>query len=140
MQRSEIQGSETSKKAPRAYFRQLKEESHYRLLKLIEENPEITQREMAREIGVSLGKANYCLKALLEKGWIKASNFRNSRRKWAYIYLLTPSGLEQKFRLTGSFLKCKLEDHENLRQEITRLQAELAGSQSQSNEPGINKE
>lgn len=118
----------------------MKEESHYRLLTLIEENPEITQREMAREMGVSLGKANYCLKALLEKGWIKANNFRNSQRKWAYVYLLTPSGLDHKFRLTGAFLKRKLEEHEALKQEIARLQAELTASRSEPPQPQANEE
>jgi EPS-associated MarR family transcriptional regulator len=118
----------------------LKEETHYQLLKLIEENPEITQREMAREMGVSLGKANYCLKALLEQGWIKANNFRNSHRKWAYVYLLTPSGLEQKFRLTGAFLKRKLDEHETLKLEIARLQADLAAARNETAKPQVNEE
>jgi len=137
MQRSEIQ--DLKKSAPHAPPR-LKEETHYRLLKLLEKNPEISQREMAREMGVSLGKANYCLKALLEKGWIKANNFRNSQRKWAYVYLLTPSGLEQKLRLTGAFLKRKLDEHETLSHEIARLQAELTAARNDSAEPHVNEE
>jgi len=135
MQRSEIREKNNAPRAP-----SLKEESHYRLLKLIEENPEITQREMAHEMGVSLGKANYCLKALLEKGWIKANNFRNSQRKWAYVYLLTPMGLEQKLRLTGAFLKRKLDEHEALKQEIAQLQAELAINRIEPPKPQVNEE
>lgn len=97
---------------------------HYKLLKLIEANPAIQQREMAKAMGVSLGKANYCLKALIEKGLVKMDNFRRSDNKLAYSYLLTPSGLEEKARLTVSFLKRKLDEYEAIRNEIEELRRE----------------
>ena len=78
---------------------------HYKLLKLIEANPVIQQREMAKVMGISLGKANYCLKALVQKGLVKMDNFRRADNKLAYSYLLTPSGIEAKARITVSFLK-----------------------------------
>ena len=102
-------------------------ETRYRLLKLLHEQPEITQRELAGEMGVSLGKANYCLRALLDKGYIKARNFRNSRNRSAYAYILTPSGLTEKTRVTCRFLKQKMREYEELKAEIERLKLE-AGS------------
>ena len=77
------------------------QEIQLKVLRSLEENPEITQRELAAELGVSLGKTNYCLKALIEKGWVKANNFKNSNNKAAYAYLLTPRGLEEKARIKG---------------------------------------
>lgn len=102
------------------------EETHYHVLKLIEANPSITQRELANELGVSVGKANYCLKALIDKGWVKANNFKNSNNKLAYIYKLTPSGIEQKARITVNFLKRKMSDYEALKQEIEMLKNEIS--------------
>ena len=81
------------------------EESHYRLLRLLDSSPNLSQRELARELGVSLGKVNYCVNALIEKGWVKARNFRNSNNKLAYAYLLTPRGIEQKAAITVYFLR-----------------------------------
>ena len=101
------------------------EEIHYHVLKLIEKNPSITQRELASELGVSVGKANYCMKALIDKGWVKASNFKNSNKKLAYFYILTPSGIEQKAKITVNFLKRKMNDYEELKQEIEMLQNEV---------------
>ncbi len=101
------------------------EEIHYRLLKLLEERPELTQRELAGELGVSLGKANYCLRSLIEKGWVKAENFRNSHNKLAYAYILTPSGIARKIDVTRRFLKRKQEEYERLRREIAALEAEV---------------
>ena len=75
------------------------QEIHLKVLREIEGNPEITQRELAQNLGVSLGKANYCLKALIDRGWVKAKNFTNSHNKTAYAYLLTPSGIEEKARM-----------------------------------------
>ena len=100
-------------------------ETHYKVLRQIEENPEITQRELARELGVSLGKANYCLKALIQKGWIKANNFKNNKNKAAYAYLLTPKGIEKKAQITVAYLKNKMKEYESLREEITQLKSEL---------------
>jgi len=94
---------------------------HFKLLKLIEANPAIQQREMAKEMGVSLGKANYCLQALVQKGLVKMDNFRRNDNKLAYIYLLTPIGIEEKARLTVSFLKYKVAEYEAIRNEIEEL-------------------
>jgi len=79
----------------------LSEEVRYKLLKLLGPNPHLSQREVAKELGVSVGKVNYCLKALIDKGWIKAANFKNSRSKSAYMYLLTPRGFEEKADLVA---------------------------------------
>ena len=97
---------------------------HYKLLKLIEANPAIQQREMAKAMGVSLGKANYCLQALVQKGLVKMDNFRRSDNKLAYSYLLTPTGIEEKARLTVSFLKNKVAEYEAIRDEIEELRRE----------------
>ena len=94
---------------------------HLELLRKLEVNPEYTQRELSQEMGVSLGKINYCMKKLIEKGWIKLSNFSHNPNKVGYIYLLTPKGIEQKSRLTTSFLKTKLEEFEVLKDEISKL-------------------
>ncbi|MDP2240489.1 MAG: MarR family EPS-associated transcriptional regulator [Burkholderiales bacterium] len=103
------------------------DESHYRLLKLLEVQPNLSQRELARELGVSLGKINYCLAALIEKGWIKARNFRNNRDKLSYAYLLTPSGIEQKATLTVNFLRRKMAEYDALKHEIEELKREVEG-------------
>ena len=94
---------------------------HYKLLRLIEANPAIQQREMAKVMGVSLGKANYCLRALVQKGLVKMDNFRRNDNKLAYIYLLTPGGIEARAHLTVSFLKHKLAEYEAIRKEIEEL-------------------
>jgi len=101
------------------------DEVHYRLLKALEEQPDATQRELAGKLGVSLGKTNYCIRALLEKGWIKAKNFKNSKNKLAYSYLLTPSGIEARARITARFLKRKIGEYEALKAEIEQLTAEV---------------
>ena len=102
----------------------LDETTHYSLLKTLEENPGLSQRDLAKKLGVSLGKVNYCLNALVEKGSLKMNNFRNSENKLAYAYLLTPSGVEQKARMTVQFLKYKVQEYERLRAEIEELQRE----------------
>ena len=94
---------------------------HLDLLRKLEVNPEYTQRELSQEMGVSLGKVNYCIKKLIEKGSIKFSNFSNNPHKVGYAYLLTPKGLEEKARLTVTFLKIKMEEYEVLKQEISIL-------------------
>ena len=101
------------------------EETHYQVLKILEQNPRISQRELAKEMGVSLGKVNYCLKALIDKGMVKAKNFKNSANKRAYYYVLTPRGIEAKARISMSFLQRKMEEYEVLREEIEELKAEL---------------
>ena len=100
-------------------------ETHLTVLRCLEENPEITQRELAQELGVSLGKVNYCLKALIQKGWVKANNFKNSKNKSAYVYLLTPKGIERKAQITVRYLRCKLQEYEMLKKEIDQLKTEV---------------
>ena len=94
---------------------------HLDLLRKLESNPAYTQRELSREMGVSLGKVNYCMKKLIEKGSIKLSNFSHNSNKVGYAYLLTPKGLEEKARLTFAFLKIKMEEYEMLKDEINAL-------------------
>jgi EPS-associated MarR family transcriptional regulator len=94
------------------------------LLRKLELNPNCTQRELSREMGVSLGKVNYCMKKLTEKGLIKLTNFTHNSNKMGYAYLLTPSGIEEKSRLTFSFLKRKIVEYEVLKKEINKLQLE----------------
>lgn len=103
---------------------------HYRLLKLLEAHPDTSQRELSEALGISLGKINYCVRALLDNGWIKAANFKNSKNKLAYTYLLTPSGIDAKTRITARFLSRKMAEYEALKAEITQLKAEVgkAGS------------
>ena len=103
----------------------LSEEIRYRLLKYLDEHPDASQRQLARELGVSLGKANYCLRALMEKGLVKARNFKNNKQKSAYAYVLTPSGIEEKISVTYAFLRRKMLEYDHLQQEIARLTAEL---------------
>ncbi len=100
------------------------EETEYKLLKMLQDTPQSSQRDIARAMGVSLGKTNYCLRALAEKGWIKVRNFYHNPNKRGYVYLLTPNGLERKARVTVSFLRRKQDEYESLKQEIVRLQDE----------------
>jgi len=104
---------------------QLHQEIHLKVLRHLENDPEITQRALARELGISLGKANYCLKSLIDKGLVKAGNFKNSNNKSAYIYLLTPKGIEEKSRITLHFLQRKIDEYEELRREIDELKQEV---------------
>ena len=97
------------------------QEAHFRVLCLLELNPQMNQRELSAAAGVSLGKTNYCVKALLEKGLIKVQNFKNNKRKMAYAYLLTPAGIAEKTLLTHKFLQRKLEEYELLEKEIELL-------------------
>ena len=105
----------------------LTDEYRYRILKILENNPGASQRDIARELGVSLGRVNFCLQALVEKGLVKANNFRNSTTKQTYLYLLTPKGLQEKAKVTVRFLRVKLDEYETLKQEVAQLQRE-AGS------------
>jgi len=98
---------------------------HFRLMRLLEENPQLSQRDAARELGISLGKLNYCLRALVGKGLLKATRFKNSRNKSAYMYLLTPRGIEEKASITVEFLRAKLHEFELLRSEIERLKLDV---------------
>lgn len=102
----------------------LSDEYRYKILKLLETNPEISQRRLAGELGISLGRVNYCIQALVEKGLVKANNFRNSKNKKGYAYLLTPRGVEEKARITVHFLKYKVQEYKRLRAEIEALKQE----------------
>ena len=114
-----------------------REAAHYRVLRLIEDQPEISQRELARALGVSLGKTHYLMKALLEKGLVKASNFRRSDNKLAYAYLLTPQGIAAKVDLTRAFLRLKEAEYQAAREEIVRLRSELGEPQPPVPESGL---
>ena len=116
----------------------LTDEYRYKILKLVENQPEISQRELAKSLNISLGKANFCLKALIEKGFLKASNFRNSQNKLAYMYLLTPSGIEEKSSITVRFLKTKMQEYEALQSEINTLMQEAKADLSSVNTSSIN--
>jgi EPS-associated MarR family transcriptional regulator len=101
------------------------EENHLKVLRLLMENSNMNQRDLADALGVSLGKTNYCIKALVEKGLIKVQNFRNSQNKLAYAYLLTPLGIAEKASLTARFLRRKLAEYESLNREIEVLKQEV---------------
>lgn len=106
----------------------LTDEARYRLLKLLEKNPDLSQRELAEVLGVSLGKTNYCLRALIDRGLVKVVNFRNSTHKSRYLYQLTPTGIREKARATRRFLGRKIEEYERLQSEIEALQREVEDS------------
>jgi len=112
------------------------QETHLRVLQLLDAEPHLTQRQLASRLGISLGKANYCIRALLEKGWIKAGNFANSPHKRSYLYKLTQQGISEKLTATRHFLLRKEAEYEQLAQEIERLHRELATeTPAQPNKP-----
>jgi EPS-associated MarR family transcriptional regulator len=99
-------------------------ESEFQILRALESNPNFSQRELSKKAGISLGKTNYCLNALIEKGLIKASNFKNSKSRTAYLYKLTPKGMEEKARVTVRFLRRKMQEYEAIKAEIEELRTE----------------
>jgi EPS-associated MarR family transcriptional regulator len=99
-------------------------ELQFRVLRLLESNPHLTQRELSKSLGVSLGGVNYCLNALVAKGSVKIQNFKSNRNKRVYAYLLTPQGLAEKTALTGAFLKRKMQEYQQLKEEIKALNQE----------------
>ena len=105
------------------------QELKYRMLKILEHQPELTQRQLAEELGISLGKTHYLIKSLIDVGWVKLDNFQKSNNKWGYAYLLTPTGLTEKAAITLRFLKRKQQDYNNLQLEIARLQQEVQQQQ-----------
>lgn len=105
------------------------DELRHRILRILADHPDVNQRELAGILGVSLGKANYCLAALIEKGWIKARNFKNNRNKLAYAYYLTPQGIEEKARLTVRFFRRKVKEYEELKAQIDELAIEAESAQ-----------
>lgn len=90
-------------------------------MRIVEESPSITQREISAKLGISLGRVNYCINALAEKGLVKIENFKTSESKWRYVYVLTPSGIAEKAALTGRFLARKIREYEALSAEIEAL-------------------
>lgn len=102
------------------------EDLHFRVLKLLQEQPDLSQRELASRLGVSNGKLHYCIKAMIEKGLVKLGNFAHSKHHLGYAYLLTPAGIKQKAAMTSHFLQRKLAEYEALHAEIAALKAEIA--------------
>ena len=100
-------------------------DTHFRVMNLIHKNPDISQRELAKQAGISLGSMHYCLKALTLKGWLKAGNFKSNPDKSVYLYLLTPEGIKQKSQLAIGFLKRKRQEYTQLKREIDSLSEEL---------------
>jgi EPS-associated MarR family transcriptional regulator len=98
---------------------------HFRMLHLVQEEPELTQRQLAQKLGISLGAVNYCLNALIEIGHIKAGNFSKNPNKSVYLYLLTPKGIAEKVKLTAGFLKRKTVEYHTLKKEIDAIQLNL---------------
>lgn len=108
---------------------QLQEDTYFRVLRMLQDNPDMTQREIAQSLGLSTSGLNYCLKALIEKGWVKVHNFSQSKNKFGYIYVLTPQGIAEKTYLTSRFLMRKMAEYEALRAEIESLHAEVKSPQ-----------
>ena len=107
----------------------INQELEYRALKILEQKPDLTQRQLSEALGVSLGKTNYVLKSLIDVGWVKLDNFQSSDNKWGYAYLLTPMGVAEKAAITLRFLKRKQQEHNDLQLEIARLQREVQQQQ-----------
>ena len=108
------------------------QELEYRALKLLELHPDLTQRQLAEELGVSLGKTNYLVKSLINVGWVKLGNFQRSDSKWGYAYLLTPGAIMEKAAITARFLIRKQHEYNDLQEEIAELQAEVNLQQVQA--------
>ena len=104
---------------------QIQEDTHFRIMRILQENPDLTQRELAEKLGMSVGGLNYCLNALIDKGLVKMQNFSNSKNKFKYVYLLTPMGIAEKVALTTRFLSRKMEEFEALKLEIEVLRSEV---------------
>ena len=100
-------------------------DTHFKVMDLIHKHPDISQRELAKRLGISLGSIHYCLKALAQKGWLKAGNFKKNPDKSVYLYLLTPEGIKQKSKLAFDFLKRKKQEYDALKREIDSLSEEL---------------
>ncbi|WP_087691051.1 MULTISPECIES: MarR family EPS-associated transcriptional regulator [unclassified Pandoraea] len=109
----------------------LQQDIDFRVLRILQETPDTTQREIAKKLGVSVSGLNYCLKALIEKGWVKVQNFSESKNKFGYVYMLTPRGIAQKTALTSEFLIRKMREYEALRLEIESLRLEIVNQQGE---------
>jgi EPS-associated MarR family transcriptional regulator len=115
----------------------LDDDTRYRLLRLLTEHPNHSQRELASELGLSLGKTNYCLRALIARGWVKMQNFRSSNNKLAYAYVLTPTGVAAKFRSTSDFLRRKQGEYARLEHEIAELRREVDALAATADDEGF---
>lgn len=102
----------------------MQEDTYYRVMRILQDNPDMTQRELAEQLGISVGGLNYCMKALMEKGLVKMKNFADSKNKFGYVYVLTPTGMAEKAAITHRFLQRKMDEYEALKAEIEALQAE----------------
>jgi EPS-associated MarR family transcriptional regulator len=107
----------------------IQEETQFRIMRILQDNPDLTQRELARELGMSVGGLNFCLNALIEKGLVRMANFQKSKNKFKYVYLLTPQGIAERVALTSRFLKSKMEEYDALKVEIEALKAEMGEEQ-----------
>lgn len=103
----------------------IQEDTYFRVMRILQETPDVTQRELAEKLGVSVGGLNYCMKALMEKGLVKMKNFAESKNRFGYVYVLTPSGMAEKAAITHRFLQRKLDEYDALGAEIQRLRAEV---------------
>jgi EPS-associated MarR family transcriptional regulator len=109
---------------------QLQEDTHFKIMRILHDNPDLTQRELADQLGMSVGGLNYCLKALIDKGFVKMDNFQKSKNKFKYVYLLTPQGIAEKMSLTSRFLHRKMQEYEALKVEIEALKAQVGEDKS----------
>ena len=105
-----------------------RDDNYFRVLRLLEKKPDLTQRQLASELSVSVGAINYCLRALVERGWIKIQNFGQSDKKFSYAYILTPQGFAEKARLARSFLSRKVQEYEALKVEIEAIENEFVST------------
>jgi EPS-associated MarR family transcriptional regulator len=111
----------------------IQEDTHFRIMRILQDNPDLTQRELAEMLGMRVGGLNYCLNALIDKGFVKMGNFQKSKNKFKYVYLLTPQGIAEKLALTSRFLKRKMDEYDALRVEIEALEAEVNSTTSRRN-------
>ena len=107
----------------------IQEDTHFRIIRILQDNPDLTQRELADKLGMSGGGLNYCLNVLIDKGFVKMANFSKSKNKFKYVYLLTPQGIAEKVALTSRFLKRKMAEYDALKEEIEALKAEMVEDQ-----------
>ena len=107
----------------------IQEDTHFRIMRILQDNPDLTQRELADKLGMSVGGLNYCLNALIDKGFVKMANFSKSKNKFKYVYLLTPQGIAEKVALTSHFLRRKMEEYDVLKAEIEALRTEVVEDQ-----------
>lgn len=117
--------AETEVSVHAAAMAKIEDDARFRILRIIEANPTISQRALADELGISTGRINYCMKSLIDKGFVKLQNFRSSTNKLRYAYVLTPAGLSVRVAMTGDFLRRKMAEYERLRREIEELTAEI---------------